>query len=256
MKHRKCKIVKVYLIYDLSGKKEGYVGQTTHKSIEIYWAKHLSSSRKRNLDGSYRSKSAKCREIRKRRYRVGFRILKTGSFSLWNVAEIERIAYYKKIGWRLWNATRGGKGNVGWVPSKITRKRIGKGNSGRKKTPQETRKRSRSLKKYYKTHEHPKGTLGWHPSKKTRELHSKHMSGKNNPMFGKHPTLKTRRKRSKSMTGFKRSEEDKKRKSRARLKWLKTHKHSCSGRKWSIAERKSRLKLNRKREKSWLSQKI
>lgn len=49
----------------------------------------------------------------------------------WVEAEQWWIAYFKFLGARLTNSTRGGEGNLGWSPSKETREKIGAAHRGR-----------------------------------------------------------------------------------------------------------------------------
>src|SRR5665213_2053832 len=115
--------VTVYLIYDLSGKKDGYIGQTT-KPWEKYCDDYVDTARKRDLStkSGWRDESDRARAIRKRKFRVGRKILKTGSLSIWNIEEIRLIALYKKRGWELWNMNSGGQGMAN--PTEATREKL------------------------------------------------------------------------------------------------------------------------------------
>ena len=118
----------------------------------------------------------------------------------------------------LTNATDGGDGPSGWIPSEETRRKLSKALSGRIFT-EETRKKFSDVNSGEKNPNYRKKTLeetrkkisiaNSNPSEETRRKKSTAKSGEKNPNFGKSPSKETRRKQSETLSGKKHSEETK-----------------------------------------------
>lgn len=86
-----------------------------------------------------------------------------------------------------YNQTKGGEGQLGWVPSEETRKLWSEQRKGTKRSPGSIRKQSETLKRKYAREKHP--ALGKKRSAEARKKQSEATkgtrTGEKNPMYGK-----------------------------------------------------------------------
>lgn len=81
-----------------------------------------------------------------------------------------------------YNMTAGGEGNVGWVPSEETRRKISERRTGQLLSDDTKKKISEVLREGYATGRLKPQSM----SEETRKRFSRERSGKGNPMYGKH----------------------------------------------------------------------
>jgi hypothetical protein len=141
---------KIYLIYDSSGKHNGYVGKTLG-TIESRLAGHIDKA-KRN------SKYHCHRALRKLKYAVQITLLEEIPDGIsWEAAEQKWIKRYKEdLGWNLWNMTDGGEGTSGFKWEEDSKNKQSKIRTDFFKGHPERREHlSKTTSAWLKTHDNP-----------------------------------------------------------------------------------------------------
>lgn len=118
------------IIYGLTDPSDGqvrYVGKSMNGLLRPKAHARLSQSK----GSTYKDRWV--RKLRRLGLNYGIVVLERGipTEDLYD-AEQRWIRHYREIGARLTNLTDGGPGNIGWVPSPATRKKISRANQGRK----------------------------------------------------------------------------------------------------------------------------
>jgi len=168
----------IYGIRDLELDKYIYIGKSNKP--EDRFKRHLSSSHNTCVQKSI---------VGKEETNFQIEILEEVEFEVtkdWIKRERFWIKKFKEDGHPLCNANKGGSG-----PSELseeTKTRM-KGrvpwNRGIPATKETKTKKSKSMREWHRTHEHPRGFLGKHPTEEARQAQSKRFSGIGNPNYGK-----------------------------------------------------------------------
>jgi hypothetical protein len=169
-------IHKIYLIYDLSGKHDGYVGYAW-STLETRLKGHVQLAKRLKNNDKFYSKLDCSQSLRKLNFQVGIGLLEiVPEGQRWQDAEIKWIAFYKSIGWHLWNGTRGGDGTLGLKWRNESKLKLSVSKTG---TTASNEAKANLKKDWHK--KHPK----WHWREESKQLASK-----NSPRYwlGTHKT--------------------------------------------------------------------
>lgn len=119
----------IYVLIDPRDNERRYVGQTT-KTLEKRLSDHLRTKEKNHRGCLMRS------FVRDGVTPIIELIETIPAGEDWANREMFWIELYRKWGCDLTNTTDGGEGTTGWIPSTETRKKIGIGNTGKKRLPE------------------------------------------------------------------------------------------------------------------------
>ena len=208
------------IIYLITNKVTGkqYVGQTT-RSVKNRWKEHCESKTCiGNAIKKYGKKSFSKKVIEQCK-----------SLNKLDKKEVHWIKELNTIAPNGYNLTEGGNGNLGYVASKETRKKMSESRMGIKMSKETCKRMSESHKGIALSKDHRKriglsqiGRIGWNKgvprSETTKKKISQANSGKGNAMYGKNFSKEHRRKMSEAKKGRTHSKETKRKMSESAKK--------------------------------------
>lgn len=181
------------IIYKATNKNNGktYIGKTT-KALEKRKKQHIMESKERKF---HFHKAIQKWGENSFDWEVLFTAQDQKELNEKEIFFIKQYDTYKNG----YNQTKGGEGQLGWVPSEETRKLWSEQRKGRKRSPESIRKQSEAMK----------GRKPWNTGLSLTEEHKRKMSkamkgtrlGEKNPMYGKKHSEERKKKISEKLKG-------------------------------------------------------